>query len=121
MSEKPYSPAKLARLLRLEKYATPGPWQVDVLDKTTNIESKSWTVGTDLSNDDAEYIVAACNAVPHLLKALAKAEADRDKAVAFAQTLCDKARPVIEAYRYGEDWDSEDNVDALDAVVRRDV
>lgn len=115
------SAAKRARLLALANAATPGPWRVDVLDKTTNIEAKSWTVGLDLSNNDAEYIVAACDAVPYLLHALAEAEADRDKAIAFAQTLCDKARPVIEAYRYGEDWDSEDNIDALDAVVRRDV
>jgi hypothetical protein len=44
---------------------TPGPWSVEVLDDTTNIESKYQTVACDVSNCDAGLIAAA----PQLLSA----------------------------------------------------
>ncbi len=45
---------------------TPGPWMVEVLETTTNIEAKSQTVALDVSNNDADLIAAA----PDMLEAL---------------------------------------------------
>lgn len=49
---------------------TPGPWTIDVLDKTTNIEAKYQTIATDVSNCDADLIAAA----PEMLASLRWAE-----------------------------------------------
>lgn len=45
---------------------TPGPWRVEVHQATTTIESKHFTIASDVCNDDAPLIAAA----PELLEAL---------------------------------------------------
>lgn len=45
---------------------TPAPWHVEVTQDTTTIESKYFTIATEVSNSDADLIAAA----PDLLKAL---------------------------------------------------
>jgi len=45
---------------------TPGPWEVEVLHDTTNIQSKYQTVACDVSNCDADLIAAA----PEMLEEL---------------------------------------------------
>ena len=45
---------------------TPGPWDVEVHDDHTTVESKSFTICSDVSNDDAS-LIAAC---PDMLAAL---------------------------------------------------
>lgn len=77
----------IAELERLAKAATPGPWEVDGTTEHNGRYTRQslylivdgWQRGT-LSNEfeeekkDAAYIVAACNAVPELLKMYREAD-----------------------------------------------
>lgn len=45
---------------------TKGPWRVEIHNEHTSIESKYFTIASNVSNDDAELIAAA----PELLRAL---------------------------------------------------
>ena len=69
----------LDELERLHAAATPGPWRVEsevVRDSMglfwpiSSIEGAEDNVTENITTDDAAYIVTACNAVPHLIKAL---------------------------------------------------
>ena len=57
---------------------TKGPWTVEVGDDTTNVESKYYTICTQVSNEDAHLIAEA----PMLVKACQDAlEASHDPQV----------------------------------------
>ncbi len=66
---------------------TPGPWRVEVGDDTTSVESKYFTIASDVSNEDAALIAAA----PDLLAA------------------CEAALMLV-AYETGEDPDVDNMI-----------
>lgn len=78
---------ELSELLRLHDEATPGPWQIMTetrrdhmgffwpLSSIENAEGDEIT--NDITNDDAAYIVAACNAVPKLVQRIRELEAQK--------------------------------------------
>ena len=53
---------------RMSTIFTPGPWTVEVHEKHTSVESKHFTITSDVSNNDADLIAAA----PELYEALAR-------------------------------------------------
>ena len=86
----------LDELMRLHAAATPGPWSVKIGDFCSDdgygtvalpyveANGKTICVPTDRGpydendEDDAAYIVAACNAVPELVARIRALEAQRD-------------------------------------------
>ena len=84
----------LDELMKLREAATPGPWKVKIGDfedydgygtvTAPYVEAEGKTIcvpfdrGPDDENDedDAHYIVAACNAVPELIAELKEARAE---------------------------------------------
>lgn len=67
----------LDELERLRKAATPGPWKHNIeplrdgmgfIWPFSSIESEDANVTDSITRADAAYIVAACNAVPRLVK-----------------------------------------------------
>lgn len=75
--------SQLDELERLAKAATPGPWRVEsevsrdsmgLFWPITSIEGAEDNVTENVTTDDAAYIVAACNAVPELLKMYREAD-----------------------------------------------
>ena len=57
----------LDELERLKKAATPGPWKHDKWS-IKSLEARK--IAQTINLDNAAYIVAACNAVPRLIKML---------------------------------------------------
>lgn len=75
----------LEELERLAKAATPGPWKVDDLNNI-RIAPKGRPIVATIHDcedylprmADAQYITAACNAVPELIQRIRELEAEVD-------------------------------------------
>lgn len=74
----------LDELMRRHAAATPGPWSHRP-DKALYVERLREIITEDETNicsltekNDAEYIVAACNAIPELVQRIKELEAQRD-------------------------------------------
>ena len=90
----------LEELERLAKAATPGPWfckSVPGLGGGRHNKPHIFADGVCLpvaslsvikGEEDASYIVAACNAVPSLIARVRDLEQQRDKFAAYMETMC---------------------------------
>ena len=82
MSDLP--PERREELRRLLDAATPGPWEV------SRHASPSWVWGADgtpVGDEDAEFVVAAVNALPSLLDALNARDAALTEAVTWMRDI----------------------------------
>lgn len=88
----------LEELERLAKAATPGPWKVDDLNNI-RIAPKGRPIVATIHDcedylprmADAQYITAACNAVPELIQRIRELEAEVDllaRKIAFHNNKC---------------------------------